>query len=111
MKWIMAEGGLEAMAAKNAEKAKLLYDVLDGSGGYYRPHAKASSRSNMNVTFRLPSEELEGKFVSEAKKAGLDGLKGHRSVGGIRASIYNAFPKKGVETLVSFLKEFQRANG
>jgi phosphoserine aminotransferase len=111
MKWILTEGGLEAMAAKNAEKAKLLYDTLDGSGGYYRPHAKPGSRSNMNVTFRLPSEELESKLVSEAKKAGLDGLKGHRSVGGIRASIYNAFPKKGVETLVSFLKEFQRANG
>jgi len=111
MKWLLAEGGLSAMAAKNAEKAKLLYDTLDGSGGYYRPHAKPGSRSNMNVTFRLPSEELEGKLVSEAKKAGLDGLKGHRSVGGIRASIYNAFPKKGVETLVSFMGEFQRANG
>jgi phosphoserine aminotransferase len=111
MKWVLAEGGLSAMAAKNAEKARLLYDALDGSGGWYRPHAKPGSRSNMNVTFRLPSEELEGKFVSEAKKARLDGLKGHRSVGGIRASIYNAFPKKGVEALVSFMKEFQRANG
>ena len=99
------------MAGKNAEKAKLLYDALDGSGGWYRPHAKPGSRSKMNVTFRLPSEELEAKFVSEAKKAGLDGLKGHRSVGGIRASIYNAFPKKGVEALVSFMKDFQRANG
>lgn len=111
MKWVLAEGGLAAMAAKNAEKARLLYDALDGSGGWYRPHAKPGSRSNMNVTFRLPSEELEGKFVSEAKKAGLDGLKGHRSVGGIRASIYNAFPRRGVEALVSFMKEFQRANG
>jgi phosphoserine aminotransferase len=111
MKWVLAEGGLAAMATKNAEKAKLLYDALDGSGGWYRPHAKPGSRSNMNVTFRLPSEELEGKFVSEAKKAGLDGLKGHRSVGGIRASIYNAFPGKGVEALVSFMKEFQRASG
>jgi phosphoserine aminotransferase len=111
MKWILAEGGLAGMAGKNAEKAKLLYDALDGSGGWYRPHAKPGSRSKMNVTFRLPSEELEGKFVSEAKKAGLDGLKGHRSVGGIRASIYNAFPKKGVEALVSFMKDFQRANG
>jgi len=111
MKWLLAEGGLSAIAGKNAEKAKLLYDALDGSGGYYRPHAKPGSRSNMNVVFRLPSEELEARFLSEAKKAGLDGLKGHRSVGGIRASIYNAFPKKGVEALVSFLKEFQRANG
>jgi len=111
MKWLLAEGGLAAIAAKNAEKAKLLYDALDGSGGYYRPHAKAADRSKMNVVFRLPSEELDAKFVSEAKKAGLDGLKGHRSVGGIRASIYNAFPKKGVEALVAFMKDFQRSNG
>lgn len=111
MKWLVAEGGLEAMARKNAEKAKLLYDALDGSGGFYRPHAKPGSRSNMNVVYRLPSEELEAKFVTEARKQGLDGLKGHRSVGGIRASIYNAFPKKGVEALVSFMKDFQRANG
>jgi phosphoserine aminotransferase len=111
MKWVLAEGGLEAMARKNGEKAKLLYDALDGSGGFYRPHAKPGSRSNMNVVYRLPSEELEAKFVSDAKKAGLDGLKGHRSVGGIRASIYNAFPKKGVEALVAFMKDFQRANG
>jgi phosphoserine aminotransferase len=111
MKWLLSEGGLTGMAAKNAEKAKLLYDALDASGGYYRPHAKPGSRSNMNVVFRLPSEELETKFVSEAKKSGLDGLKGHRSVGGIRASIYNAFPRKGVEALVSFMKDFQRANG
>jgi phosphoserine aminotransferase len=111
MKWVLAEGGLEAMARKNGEKAKLLYDALDGSGGFYRPHAKPGSRSNMNVVYRLPSEELEAKFVTEAKKQELDGLKGHRSVGGIRASIYNAFPKKGVEALVSFMKDFQRANG
>jgi phosphoserine aminotransferase len=111
MKWILAEGGLAAMAVKNAEKANMIYAALDSSAGYYRPHAKPGSRSNMNVTFRLPSEELEGKFVSAAKKQGLDGLKGHRSVGGIRASIYNAFPKKGVDTLVSFMKDFQRANG
>lgn len=111
MRWLLAEGGLSAMAAKNAEKAKLLYDALDASGGFYRPHARPGSRSNMNVVFRLPSEELEGRFVAEAKKAGLDGLKGHRSVGGVRASIYNAFPKKGAEVLVSFLKEFQRTNG
>jgi phosphoserine aminotransferase len=111
MKWILSEGGLEAMGRKNAEKAKLLYDALDGSGGFYRPHAKPGSRSNMNVSFRLPSEELEGKFVAEAKKRGMDGLKGHRSVGGIRASIYNAFPKKGVEALVGFLQDFQKANG
>ncbi len=110
-KWLLGVGGLEAIGRRNVEKAKLLYDAIDGSGGFYRPHAKSNSRSNMNITFRLPSEELEKEFVAEATKAGLDGLKGHRSVGGIRASIYNAFPKKGVETLVSFMKEFARKNG
>lgn len=111
MRWLLAEGGLEAMARRNAEKAKILYDAIDGSRGFYRPHAKLGSRSNMNVTFRLPSEELEKQFVSESKASRLDGLKGHRSVGGIRASIYNAFPRAGVEALVSFMKEFQRKNG
>jgi phosphoserine aminotransferase len=111
MKWLLGQGGLEGIARANAEKAKLLYDAIDSSGGYYRPHAKPADRSNMNVTFRLPSEDLEKKFVSEAKAAKLDGLKGHRSVGGIRASIYNAFPKKGVEALVSFMKEFRQKNG
>ena len=111
MKWLLEQGGLEAMGRKNAEKAKVLYDAIDASGGYYRPHAKPAHRSNMNVTFRLPSEELEKKFVSEATAARLDGLKGHRSVGGIRASIYNAFPKAGVEVLVGFMKEFQKKNG
>ena len=108
MKWLLDQGGLEAIAKANEEKARLLYDALDSSGGYYRPHARPDSRSNMNVTFRLPSEEKEKQFVSEATKAGLDGLKGHRSIGGIRASLYNAFPKKGVEALVSFMKEFAR---
>ncbi|HKF43829.1 MAG TPA: 3-phosphoserine/phosphohydroxythreonine transaminase [Thermoanaerobaculia bacterium] len=106
MKWALGQGGLEAIGKQNAVKAKLLYDALDASGGYYRPHARPDSRSNMNVTFRLPSEDLEKKFVSEAKSAKLDGLKGHRSVGGIRASLYNAFPKSGVEALVSFMKDF-----
>lgn len=110
-KWLLGEGGLEAIGRRNQEKAKILYDAIDGSGGFYRPHAKPDSRSNMNVTFRLPSEEQEKRFVAEATKAGLDGLKGHRSVGGVRASIYNAFPKKGVATLVSFMKEFARKNG
>jgi phosphoserine aminotransferase len=111
MKWMLSEGGLAAIGRRNEEKAKLLYDALDRSGGFYRPHAKPGSRSRMNVTFRLPSEDLESRFASESKAARLDGLKGHRSVGGIRASIYNAFPKAGVEALVSFMKDFQRRNG
>jgi phosphoserine aminotransferase len=111
IKWLLAAGGLEAIGRQNAAKAKLLYDAIDASGGYYRPHAKPGHRSHMNVTFRLPSEDLEKKFVAEATGAQLDGLKGHRSVGGIRASIYNAFPKAGVERLVSFMKEFQGKNG
>jgi phosphoserine aminotransferase len=110
-KWMLDQGGLEAIGRANAEKARILYQAIDESGGFFRPHAKPDSRSNMNVTFRLPSEELEKQFVSEATRASLDGLKGHRSVGGIRASIYNAFPKKGVEELVSFMKEFARKNG
>jgi len=111
VKWMLQEGGLEAIGRRNAEKAQILYDALDSSGGFYRPHAKPGSRSNMNLTFRLPSEDLEKQFVAEAGKHGLSGLKGHRSVGGIRASIYNAFPKKGVEALVSFMEEFAKKNG
>jgi len=111
MKWMLAEGGLEAIGRRNADKANLLYGAIDGSGGFYRAHAHPGSRSNMNVTFRLPSEDLEKRFVSEATSQGLDGLKGHRSVGGIRASIYNAFPRQGVETLISFMKGFQAKNG
>ena len=110
LRWLIDQGGLETMAKQNQEKAKILYEAIDATG-FYRPHAKPDSRSLMNVTFRLPSEELEKKFVSEATKAGLDGLKGHRSVGGIRASIYNAFPKSGVEALVGFMKEFEKTNG
>src|SRR6185295_8026347 len=104
-------GGLPAIQKRNEEKARLLYDAIDSSGGFYRPHAVPESRSKMNVTFRLPSEEKEKQFVSEATKAGLDGLKGHRSVGGIRASLYNALPKEGVDALVSFLKDFAQKNG
>jgi phosphoserine aminotransferase len=109
-KWIQGKGGLAGMQRENEEKAALLYDAIDATP-FYRGHADADARSIMNVTFRLPSEELEKKFASEATSAGLDGLKGHRSVGGIRASIYNAFPREGVEALVSFMKEFERKNG
>jgi len=109
-KWLRDKGGLTAMQRENEAKANMLYDVID-STKFYRGHADPDSRSIMNVTFRLPSEELEQKFTVEATAQGLDGLKGHRSVGGIRASIYNAFPLEGVEALVSFMKEFERKNG
>ena len=109
--WLKDQGGISAMAKINEEKAKILYDAIDQSDGFYRGHAEKSARSLMNVTFRLPSEELEKRFVTEATEKNLDGLKGHRSVGGIRASIYNAFPKEGVEALVEFMKDFAQRNG
>ena len=109
-KWIKEKGGIAGMERENDDKARLLYDAIDATD-FYRGHADADARSPMNVTYRLPSEELEKKFTSEATAQGLDGLKGHRSVGGIRASIYNAFPREGVEALVSFMKEFERKNG
>jgi phosphoserine aminotransferase len=109
-KWMKEQGGLEAMRQQNEGKARKIYEAID-STAFYRGHAARESRSTMNVTFRLPSEELEKKFTAEATAAGLDGLKGHRSVGGIRASIYNAFPAEGVDALVSFMREFERANG
>jgi len=109
-KWLKEKGGLEGMLRENEEKARLLYDAIDATD-FYRGHADVDSRSLMNVTFRLPSEDLEKKFAAEATAQKLDGLKGHRSVGGIRASIYNAFPREGVEALVSFMKEFERKNG
>ncbi|HEX8197256.1 MAG TPA: 3-phosphoserine/phosphohydroxythreonine aminotransferase, partial [Pyrinomonadaceae bacterium] len=86
-------------------------DALDQSDGFYRPHAEREARSLMNVTFRLPSEELEEKFCAEAEREKLSGLKGHRSVGGIRASIYNAMPQAGVAVLVEFMKDFAGRNG
>lgn len=111
LRWMQAQGGLAAIDRNNAEKAKLLYDAIDSSGGFYRGTAEKESRSRMNVTYRLPSEELEKKFVEEASREKLAGVKGHRSVGGLRASLYNAFPRAGVEALVAFMKEFQKKNG
>lgn len=108
--WIRQQGGLEEMAKRNKKKADLLYGVIDASDGYYRGHAEKDSRSFMNVTFRLPSEELEKKFVAEAKEKGLVGVKGHRSVGGMRASIYNAMPYEGVVALTDFMEAFRKAN-
>jgi phosphoserine aminotransferase len=109
-KWIERRGGLAAIQKHNQEKAQLIYDVLD-STGFYRPHARKDSRSLMNITFRLPSEELEEKFIKEAKTQGMDGLKGHRSIGGIRASIYNAFPRAGCEALAQFMRDFEKKSG
>ncbi|MGC8785198.1 MAG: 3-phosphoserine/phosphohydroxythreonine transaminase [Armatimonadota bacterium] len=108
-RWLLENiGGLERMHAINRQKAQMLYDAIDRSEGFYRGHAQADSRSLMNVTWRLPSEELEAEFVKQAKEAGLHELKGHRSVGGIRASIYNAMPIEGVRTLVEFMEHFRQ---
>jgi phosphoserine aminotransferase len=110
LKWLVANGGLAAMQEINERKAALLYAELDRTP-FWRPHAARTSRSRMNITFRLPTEELEKLFVNESTAAGFDGLKGHRSVGGLRASIYNAFPEEGVVDLVAFMREFERRHG
>ena len=110
LRWLLKQGGLAPMAKANQRKAGKIYAEID-RGDFYKGHAAADSRSTMNVTFRLPSEELEKKFAKEATAAGLDGLKGHRSVGGIRASIYNAFPEAGVDALVQFMGDFAAKNG
>ena len=109
-KWLQKLGGLDAMYELNKEKADILYKCIDESGGFYKGHAEKESRSLMNVTFNLGTEELEKKLIADATAAGFNGLKGHRSVRGLRASIYNAFPKKGVEDLAGFMKDFQNKN-
>jgi len=109
-KWLLAKGGLEGIQKLNDEKAAKLYAAIDASG-FYKGTAVEKYRSPMNVTFRLPTEELEAQFVAEAAKLNMSSLKGHRSVGGIRASIYNAFPAEGVDALISFMKEFEAKNG
>ena len=108
--WLERQGGVEAISAANAAKARLLYGALDASD-FYRPTARPDSRSTMNVCFRLADESLEARFVAEASREGLLALKGHRSVGGIRASLYNAIPLASVETLVSFMTRFETENG
>ncbi|HVT16449.1 MAG TPA: 3-phosphoserine/phosphohydroxythreonine transaminase [Thermoanaerobaculia bacterium] len=110
LKWLAGSGGLAAMAAANERKAGKLYAEIDRTG-FYRGHAARDSRSAMNLTFRLPSEELEKQFVQEATAAGFDGLEGHRSVGGLRASIYNAFPAEGIDALVAFMRDFEQRRG
>ena len=111
LEWLKHDvGGLAKMHALNQEKAQLIYDEIDRSNGFYRGHAQPGNRSLMNATFRLPSEDLEKKFVADAAKLKLDGLAGHRSVGGIRASIYNAMPREGVAALRDFMQEFRAQN-
>jgi phosphoserine aminotransferase len=110
MKWLRSLGGLEAIGKINQRKAGKVYAEIDRTG-FYRGTAAKDNRSLMNLTFRLGSEDLEKQFVKEATAAGLDGLKGHRSVGGMRASIYNAFPEEGVDALVDFMREFERKRG
>jgi phosphoserine aminotransferase len=110
MKWLRGLGGLRAIEKMNERKAATLYAEIDRTG-FYRGTAQKNSRSRMNVSFRLATEDLEKRFVQESTSAGLDGLKGHRSVGGMRASIYNAFPEEGVNALVQFMREFERKHG
>ena len=110
IRWLLDRGGLEATAAVNQAKARLVYDAIDASG-FFRGTAREDSRSLMNVTYRAPSVELEADFVSEAEAQGLSGLKGHRSVGGMRASLYNAFPEAGCDALVQFMKDFEARRG
>jgi phosphoserine aminotransferase len=109
MDWILKQGGIDKVEEVNKKKAEILYNTIDSSE-FFKPTANKDSRSIMNVTFRLPNEDLEKKFVAEATEANLVGLKGHRSVGGIRASIYNAMPVSGVETLITFMKDFESQN-
>jgi phosphoserine aminotransferase len=109
LKWLKAQGGVAAMEAINKEKSDLLYSAIDATA-YYRGHAEPASRSTMNISFNLPTPELEKKFIAEAEVIGLNGLKGHRSIGGCRASIYNAFPREGVVKLVEFMKAFEANN-
>jgi len=109
-KWIIKQGGLAALHARNVEKAGLIYDVLDRST-FYRGHARPDSRSLMNVTFRTPTAELDTLFVAEALREGMDNLKGHRATGGMRASVYNAMPREGCKALADFMREFERRHG
>jgi phosphoserine aminotransferase len=108
-RWLLENGGLEAMQKQNEQKAAKIYNLIDSSE-FYKGTSKTEFRSPMNVTFRLPTEDLEAQFVKEAAAKNMTSLKGHRSVGGIRASIYNAFPVEGVDALVAFMKEFEQAN-
>jgi phosphoserine aminotransferase len=111
LRWMEAEGGIPEMERRAAQRAALVYEAVDGSDGFYSSPVEARSRSHMNVVFRLSTEELEGRFVAAAERAGLSGLKGHRDVGGIRASLYNAMPLAGAEALVDFMASFAAEHG
>lgn len=110
LRWVEEQGGIDVITQKNEEKAKIIYDTIDQSHGFYYGHAEKDSRSLMNITFRLNDEDLEKKFLTEAKEAGFVGLNGHRSVGGCRASAYNAVPREACEALSEFMMEFQEKN-
>ncbi|MDG2053070.1 MAG: 3-phosphoserine/phosphohydroxythreonine transaminase [Phycisphaerales bacterium] len=111
LKWILREGGLLAIEHRNIAKAKVIYDVIDNSGGFYSGVSDESCRSNMNITFRTPNDKTDAMFLDDANKLQMSGLKGHRSAGGLRASIYNAFPKEGCDALAEFMQIFAKANG
>ena len=110
LKWIKAQGGVEAIAKNNQAKAKLIYDVIDNSNGFYKGHAEKNSRSLMNITFNLATPEMEKDFVAKGKAKGFVGIGGHRLVGGCRASTYNAVPLEACQALADFMKEYQKAN-
>ena len=110
LEWVKAEGGLAAIEKNNREKAALIYDTIDASNGFYKGHAQIGSRSLMNLTFRLANDELEKKFLDEAKRAGFVGLNGHRSVGGCRASAYNAVRHESCLALKELMVKFQKEN-
>ena len=110
-KWILSEGGVEAMSIRNTRKAGHIYDAIDRSSGFYRGFSRPECRSEMNITFRLPNEELDARFIEEAEEHAMSNLTGYRTLGGIRASIYNAFPEKGCEIMASFMNDFARRNG
>lgn len=111
LKWIKEQGGVKQIENRNELKAKYIYDVIDKSGGFYKGHARKDSRSFMNITFTMDNEDLEHEFIREAEANGFIGLKGHRSVGGLRASVYNAMPVEGCKALADFMEEFQRQMG
>lgn len=109
--WLEDQGGLQEVEIRNRAKAKILYDAIDGSQGFFRGHARADSRSSMNVTFNLATPEDESRFIAEARAAGMIGLGGHRSIGGVRASIYNAMPAEGCRALADLMLDFARRSG